>query len=311
MRGIFRLVGLAFGVFVFLLIVTATFSFIRYAWFGSSTPASSDHVRVMDVSGVIMSSASFIRDLQEHLDNKHTKAIIVRINSPGGLVAPSQEIFQALEKADKKVPVLISMGTVAASGGYYIALGGRKIYANSGTLTGSIGVIMEFVNTQKLYQWAKMDRFAITSGKFKDAGSPLKPMTAEDKELFQAMVKDIYGQFRGAVKEKRKLGEEALNRYTDGRVLTGTQALEAKLVDALGTFEDVLAEARKLAKLSDDSKAVFPARDQGFLKKMLMGDEPDGDSESSWKGLLTQAAEVLPTALPGPSWRVLWLAPVH
>lgn len=312
MKAIFRLVGIAFGFFVLILILTGTFTFIRYNWFGASAPSASDHVRVMDMSGVIMSASSFTRDLDEHLQNKRLKALVIRVNSPGGLVAPSQEIFQALEKADKKVPVIISMGSVAASGGYYLALGGRKIYANAGTLTGSIGVIMEFVNTQKLYQWAKLERFAITSGKFKDAGSPTKPMSAEDKELFQGMVKDIYAQFRGAVKEKRKLSEEALNQYTDGRVLTGQQALNAKLVDALGTFEDALADAKKIAKLPEDAPVVYPSRDQGFLRRALMGEEPEDEASSSWKQIAEKATEALPSsALPGPAWRVLWLAPVQ
>ncbi len=308
-RGIFKLVAMAFGALLLLVLLTGIVRFIRHNWFGSF-PGGSNHVRVVDVSGVIMSSSAFTRDLEEILKNKRTKAIVVRVNSPGGLVAPSQEIYQALRKADEKIPVFISMGTLAASGGYYIALGGRKIFANAGTLTGSIGVIMEFINTMKLYEWAKLERFAITSGKFKDAGSPLKEMGPEAKALFQGMVTDIYKQFRGAVKERRKLDEATLDKYTDGRVVTGTQALEAKLVDAIGTFEDVLKEARTIAGLPVDGAVVYPSKDEGLLRRLLMGDAGE-EASAGWLSFLNRASSQLPTSLPGPSWRVLWLAPVQ
>ncbi len=308
MRGIFKLIGIAIGIFILLIVITATVSFIRHAWFGGFS-STGNHVRVMDMSGVIISSSSFLKDLQTHLDNKRVKAIVIRVNSPGGLVAPSQEMYEAIKRADTKIPIVISMGSVAASGGYYISLGARKIFANPGTLTASIGVIMEFVNTEKLYQWAKMDRFAITSGKFKDAGSPLKPMTADDKALFQAMVKDIYAQFRGVVKERRKLSEEELNKTTDGRVVTGQQALDAKLVDALGGMEEAIKEAKTLAGLPETAAVITPEKPQGFLRKLLMGEEEEPSSSVS--DLITRAAAQLPTTLPGPSWRVLWLAPVQ
>ncbi len=307
MRGILKVIGISLCFFVLLIILTGMVSFIRHNWFGKNT-SSSDHVRVIDVSGVIYSSASLLKDLKEYLENKHTKAIVLRVNSPGGLVAPSQEMYEAIKKADEKVPVVISMGTVAASGGYYIAMGGRKIYSNPGTLTGSIGVIMEFINTKKLYEWAKMDRFAITSGKFKDAGSPLKAMSPEDKSLFQAMVKDIYGQFRGTVKERRKLSEAELDEYTDGRVVTGSQALKAKLVDALGGAEDAIAEAKVLAKLPADAGVIYPHKPQGLLRKLLVGEEEDEDASSRLWNSLTNAAAQLPSR---PAIRLMWLSPVQ
>lgn len=312
MRGILKVVGISLALFFTVLILTATFSFIRMAWFGGGKGPTANHVQVLDLNGVILTSGSLIKQFKEAVDNKSTKAIVLRINSPGGVVAPSQEIYEAVKKADTKIPVVVSMGSVAASGGYYIALGGRKIFANPGTMTASIGVIMEFMNTQKLYQWAKMDRFSITSGKFKDAGSPLKPMTAEDKALFQALVNDVYTQFRTEVKERRKLSEEELNKVADGRVVTGTQALQAKLVDTLGGFEEALAEAKTLAKLPADAPVAFPEKSQGLLRKIILGDDAEEEEASSrWWNLVSTAVNQLPNSLPGPSWRVLWLSPVQ
>ncbi len=309
MRGILKLIGISLGLFFFIIILTGIVSFIRHTWFGAS-PGSANHIRVLDVSGVIYSSSALIAELKEAVENKRTKAIVIRVNSPGGLVAPSQEMFQAIQQADAKIPVLISMGTVAASGGYYIALGGRKIYANSGTLTGSIGVIMEFLNTKKLYEWAKLDRTSITSGKFKDAGSPLKTMSPEDRALFQSMVKDIYSQFRGAVKQRRKLDEDALDKFTDGRVVTGTQALDAKLVDAIGTSEDAIAEAKLLAKLPAEAPVLYPQKSVGLVRRLLVGDEEEPEGSSSWLAWLNRNAPPLLPPMSSASWRVLWLAPV-
>jgi protease IV len=307
MRGILKLIGISLGLFCVILIFTGIVSFVRYAWFPTANPAEYDHVQVVDVAGVIYSSTSFVRDLKKHAENKRTKAIVLRINSPGGLVAPSQEMFDAIRHVDEKIPVVASMATVAASGGYYIAVGARKIFANPGSMTGSIGVIMEFANTQKLYQWAKMDRFSITSGKFKDAGSPLKNMTPEDKELFQSMVLDIYGQFRNTVKTRRSLDDASMDKVADGRVLTGSQAFKAKLVDGLGGLEEAITEAKTLAGLPPNAKVAYPDKPAGALRKLLLGEEDDDASSSS----LLEGFSAAGKALTRPSWRVLWLSPVQ
>jgi protease-4 len=178
-------------------------------------------------------------------------------------------------------------------------------------MTASIGVLMEFLNTQKLYQWAKMDRFTITSGKFKDAGSPLKNMTAEEKALFQEMVNDIYSQFRHTVQERRKLTDAELDKVADGRVVTGAQALQAKLVDGLGGFEDALLEAKKLAKVSADAGVSYPEKSQGLLRKVLLGEEEEEGTSSRLWNLLSHAANQLPEPSQGPAWRLLWLSPVQ
>lgn len=286
-------------------VLTGAVRFVRHFWFPKAITASS-HVAVLDVAGILVSSTSTVRDLEELVEDSGVKAIVIRVNSPGGFVAPSQEIYHAIKKADEAKPVLVSMGQVAASGGYYISLGARKIFANPGTLTASIGVIMEFMNTEKLYQWAKIQRFSITAGEMKDAGSPLKPMSPAEKKLFEDMLSDIHGQFRGAVSERRGLKDAELLHATDGRVMTGQQALKAKLVDSLGGLNDALSEAKKLAGLPDDAEVVYPGRDGGFLRHFFLGDDEE-EASSSLESLAQHLSQA--TSLYS-GWRVLWLSPV-
>jgi protease IV len=318
MRGMFKALGVVFVGFLIIVVLTATVSFIKRAWFGYGAGYTGKRVAVVDLAGMIVSSTSFVEDMKDYADDSSIKAIVVRINSPGGMVAPSQEMYNAIKNADTKKPVLISMGSVAASGGYYAALGGRKIYANPGTLTASIGVIMEFLNLEKLYQWAKVSRFTLTAGEMKDAGSPLKPMTSDEKKMFQAMLTDIHSQFRAAVKERRKIESPTLESVTDGRVMTGSQALNAKLIDALGGLEETLAEAKKLGGLPADAAVEFPDKSQSLLRKILLGEEGE-NSNSLFRGILESLAPALGTiraegGLPiqlSPGWNVLLKAPVY
>jgi protease IV len=321
MRGMLKFLGVLVVGFLILVVLTGTVSFIKRAWFGYGAGYTGKRVAVVDLAGMIVSSTSFVEDIKEYADDSSIKAIVVRINSPGGMVAPSQEMYNAIKNADTKKPVLISMGSVAASGGYYAALGGRKIYANPGTLTASIGVIMEFLNLEKLYQWAKVSRFTLTAGEMKDAGSPLKPMTSEEKKMFQAMLTDIHTQFRAAVGERRKIESPTLETITDGRVMTGSQALNAKLIDALGGLEETLAEAKKLGGLPADAAVEFPDKSQSLLRKILLGEEGE-NSNSLFRGIIeslapglaglgaVRAEGGLPVQL-SPGWNVLLKAPVY
>lgn len=297
MKLFLRALGVAASLCGVLICATLTFVLIKKVWFGGDSAKS--HVSVVELSGLILSSSQFTHDLEEETKNPGTKAVVVRINSPGGLVAPSQEIYDAIRRADKKIPVIISMESLAASGGYYAALGGRKIFANPGTLTASIGVIMEFANTEKLYQWGKVDRFTIKSGKFKDTGTPFRAMRPEEKELLQTLVLEIYRQFRTEVKQRRKMTDEELDAVADGRVVSGTQAKEAKLVDAIGGLQEALIEAKALAKLPEDAPVKLPEKQTGLLKKLLFG-----DADSSLSSLLTSIGWT-------SGWKILLLAPVR
>ncbi len=311
MRGIFRVLGVVVSLFFIVVFSTFTVKFIKHNWFGSKPGASkatsgTKSVAVVDLNGVIYNASSFLKRVKEIKEDDNVKAVVVRVNSPGGVVGPSQEMYEALKKLDAKMPVVVSMGSVAASGGYYAALGGRKIYANPGTMTASIGVIMEFANTSELYRWAKVERYQLTAGKMKAAGSDTRPMKPEERQLFETMLSDIHGQFKAAVQERRKgMTPEEVERWTDGRVMTGQQAKVAKLVDALGGYEDALADARKLAGLPEDAPIELPESKDGLLKKLLFGEDDEAES-------LAPILEGVRAQMAGfrDGWRVMLLAPI-
>ena len=236
-------------------------------------------VAVLELNGVIMDSKRTLKKLEKIDEDPEVKAVVVRINSPGGAVAPSQEIYQAVKNLKK--PVVASMGSVAASGGYYVACAAKKIYANPGTITGSIGVIMEFVNMEKLYEWAKVKRYSIKTGKFKDAGAEYHDMDPEARALLQGMVDDVLKQFKEAVSTGRKIPMEQLDRLADGRVFSGAQAKGVKLVDELGGIQDAINEAAKLGGIEGKPQVVYPAQPKRKLLDILMDDQRGGDDASS------------------------------
>lgn len=310
MRALLRFFGLILVASAAVLVSAMAFAFIQHEFLGKGKPGGTNHVAVIDINGVIWSANSFLKDLREILERPHVKALVVRINSPGGVVAPSQEMYNALRKADEKIPVIVSMGALSASGGYYAALAGREVFASPGTLTASIGVIMEFVNTEKLYQWAKVERLTLKAGKFKDVGSPVRPMKPEEKELLQTMLTDIHKQFKGAVKERRKLTDEEIEQWCDGRVMTGQQAKEAHLIDTLGGFEEALKQAKKIAHLPENAPVELPESRKGLLHDLLMG----GDAESVLEKVNTLLSAFSPLeSVSGvsPGWKVMYLSPLR
>ncbi len=305
MKGLLKFLGGCILVFLILVTLTGTVSFIRKTWFGGG--GHSAPIRVLEISGMLTQSKGKLKELEKILENSSTKAIVIRVNSPGGLVAPSQELYNGIKRADAKVPVIVSMGPLAASGGYYLALGGRTIVANPGTLTASIGVIIEFVNTQRLFEWAKVERFAITGGKFKAIGTPFRPMTNEERQLLTGMVNDIHLQFKAAVQERRKLSDAEMVDTTDGRVMTGSQAVKAKLVDQLGDLHDAVELAKAAAKLPADAAVDYNEGTQGILMKLLFGDDEEEAQGvlQSFRNFGTGAASLV------PGWHVLLLSPVR
>lgn len=229
------------------------------------------NVGVVKVKGVIMESQKTLKALKEFEEDSSIKAILLRIDSPGGAVGPSQEIHDAVLRVRKTKPVIASFESVAASGGFYIAVAAEKIVSNPGTLTGSIGVIMDFANLSELYKWAKVERFNIKSGKFKDVGSENRPMTPEEKELLQGLIGNVYEQFLKAVATGRNLPVEQVRPVADGRILTGEQAFQAKLVDKLGGLDVALDEIRASAKLDAKQKInlVYPEPKKRSLLEIL------------------------------------------
>jgi protease-4 len=218
---------------------------------------SRDSVALLEVEGPIFDMAEPLKQLKTYVDNSSVKAVVVRINSPGGSVAPSQELFEELKKAKEKgKKVVISMGSLAASGAYYIACAADEIYANPGTITGSIGVIAEFPNVEGLMDKIGIRFETIKTGKFKDTGSMFRPMTEEEQALLQETLMDVYEQFVEAVAESRKMPIDEVRKYADGRVFSGRQALEYGFVDALGTQSDAIMRAAALAGIEGEPRVI-------------------------------------------------------
>ncbi len=219
---------------------------------------SGEKIAVIELSGVIYESRSITRQFKKYGDENSIKAIVFYINSPGGGIVPSQEIYEAVKRVrDSGKPVVATMSSVAASGGYYVALGADTIMANSGTTTGSIGVIAEFMNTEGLMDKIGVSFDVIKSGKFKDTGSPYRDMTSAERQYLQEYVNDAYAQFVEAVSIERNMNESAVRKLADGRVYTGNQALENGLIDLLGDYETAIDVAAELAGIDDDDPTII------------------------------------------------------
>lgn len=228
-----------------------------------------EKVAVLPVTGLIAESEPTIEQLKKFAEDDSVKAIVLRINSPGGGVGPSQEIHEEVLKLRGKKPVVASMGTLAASGGYYIACAAEKIYANPGTITGSIGVIIQFVNVKDLIEKIGVRGMVVKSGPFKDTGSPVRDMEPGERELLQGVIDDVHGQFVKAVAEGRKMEPGKVREIADGRILSGAQALALGLVDALGNQEDAVAEAGRMGKIDGEPKVIYPPKKRLSILELL------------------------------------------
>ena len=225
-----------------------------------------DRVALIRVEGVILDAQATISELKQYSENPLVKAIVLRIDSPGGGVVPSQEIHDAVKRVKNKSnkAVIASMGTVAASGGYYIAAATDRIIANPGTLTGSIGVIMEMANFEGLLKKVGVEGVVIKSGRFKDVGSPLRKMSDEERKLLQSVMDDVHHQFIEAVADGRSLEVSEVEPLADGRIYTGRQAKEARLVDELGDLDDAIHIAADIAGMEGEPKVIEPRKRFSF-----------------------------------------------
>jgi len=229
-----------------------------------------EKIAIIEVRGVILDPQPVVEKLVKLRKNEKVKAIVLRIDSPGGGVGPAQEIFAEVKKAQKEKKVLVSMGSVAASGGYYIACAADKIMANPGSITGSIGVIVESLNVEELLRKLGLRSMVVKSGKHKDLGSPLRPMTEEERKLLQGVLDSVHEQFIRAVAEGRKLPVEKVRELADGRIFSGEQARELGLVDELGNLEDTLAMAATLAGIRGEPEIMYPERKRFSLFDLLL-----------------------------------------
>ncbi len=249
--------------FAVLLSLIATFA-------GREMPIGA-RVALVRIEGPIVSSREAIDEIRQYGKDSSVKAVVLRVDSPGGPVAPAQEIYEEVNKLREKKPVVVSMGSVAASGGYYISAPATKIYANPGTITGSIGVIMEIPNLKELMDKVGIKTEVIKSGRHKDLASAFRGIGKEERKILQGVLDDVHDQFIRAVAEGRNLPYERVKEIADGRVFTGRQAKSAGLVDALGNIQDAIMEAASLGGIEGEPKIVTKEEKTSILDLLKIG----------------------------------------
>ena len=261
--------------FVFILVVFTGIFFYAYITGGDSRALSlfsGDGVGVLQIDGAIDDSRSVLMELKRFKEMPWVKAIVVRIDSPGGAVAPTQEIFEEIQRAKKQKPFIASMGGMATSGGYYIAAACDKIVANPGTLTGSIGVIMQLTNFEELMKKVGVKGFNIKSGANKDLGSPFQTMSPEGRQILQSLVDNVHSQFVAAVAKGRGMNEAQVRKLADGRVYSGAQAKELGLIDQFGTLDDAVELAARRAGIEGEPAVYYSRPEQErWWERMFMG----------------------------------------
>lgn len=254
------------AIFLFFVLVVVAAGFVGR---GQSLPIG-EKIGVIEMTGVIVASKTTIEHIIEFRNNPAIKGIVLRVDSPGGGVGPSQEIYEELKKTVAVKPVVVSMGSVAASGGYYVSAPANRIFANPGTITGSIGVIMEFTNIQELLGKIGLENQVIKSGEHKDIGSPIRPMTESDRQILQSLIDDTQQQFVAAVAEGRKMSVADVVPLADGRVFTGRQALAVGLVDELGNLQDAISAAARMSGIDGEPRVVYPPQEKPGIFQYLI-----------------------------------------
>ncbi len=261
----------ALVVAVFLGVSLLTLPWLRQGEFWTG----GEKVGVVEIKGVIADSRNYLKQLDRFKNDRSIKAVVLRVNSPGGAVGPSQEIMQEVKKVSKTKKVVASLGTVAASGGYYVASAADLIMANPGTATGSIGVIMQFTNVEQLTKKLGLDFSTLKAGRYKDVGSPFRPMTPEDKAYLQDLLDNVYQQFIRDVSKNRKIPLERMKELAEGRVYTGEEAKNAGLVDVFGNLQDAIEKAGRMGGIKGRVEAVYPEKDSFSLLRLLLGQETE------------------------------------
>jgi len=257
---------LAMGGLFFISLVSLIFSQTD----DESAGTTGERVAVVELTEPIIDSQEIVRQFKKYRENRSVRSIIFRVDSPGGGVSASQEIYEEVRKTRQSgKPVVVSMGSVAASGGYYVSCGATTIVANPGTLTGSIGVIFQFLHFSELMNKIGIDASTFKTGKFKDIGSPFRKTTEDEKKFFDQLLEDVYDQFVAVIAKERKLDRKVVLGYADGRVFTGRQAREYGLVDTLGTYEDAVSIAAKLGDIKGKPKVVKERKLKSFMERLM------------------------------------------
>jgi protease-4 len=262
----------------FFLFVLAVFTLVYVAVHANQQQAGfhafGDKIGVVDLDGVILDPNEVVGQLQRFADDDSIKAIIIHVNSPGGGVAASEEIYREVKRIrdEKKKRIVSSIQTVGASGAYYVSSGTNKIYADSGSVVGSIGVIAEWVNYGDLMRWAKLKPELLKVGEFKDTGDPTRELTPAERVYMQGLIDNMYGQFVNAVADGRHTKVSDIKAIADGRVWTGEQALNLHLIDQIADFRSAVEDTAKSVGISGEPVLVHPEKDRQSLLDLLFGD---------------------------------------
>ena len=262
----------------FFLFVLAVFSLVYLTLHAGSNESSfggfGDRIGVVDLDGVILSPQPVVDELKKFDDDSSIKAIILHVNSPGGGVAASEEIYREVKriKEGKKKRIVVSIETVGASGAYYVASASNKIYADNGSIVGSIGVIAEWVNYGDLLKWAKLKNIVFKTGEFKDTGNPARDLTPAEQAYMQSLIDNMFGQFVQAVADGRGMKFNDVKAIANGKVWTGSQALDMKLIDNVGDFQAVIKDTAKSVGISGEPTLVHPEKDRRTLLDLMTGD---------------------------------------
>jgi protease IV len=256
--------------------------------------AKPNRIGVIEIRGTIADVRETLKSLKTFRRDANVKAVLVRIDSPGGGIAPSQELYRELRRLSQEKPVVSSLGAVAASGGYYVAAATQRIVSNPGTITGSIGVISYFPNLKDLFEKIGFHTVIVKSGQFKDTGNPGREMTQQEKDLIQATIDEAHRQFIADVAQGRSLPEEKVRQIADGRILMGETALKLGLVDELGNMEDAVTAAARLGKIEGEPELVYAKKKRLSVLDLLLGNE----ASERLNGLLEGAYDPLRYQLP-------------
>jgi protease IV len=262
----------------FFLFVLAVFTLVFIALHASGREAGlhafGDKIGVVDLDGVIVDPNEVVEDLRRFADDDSIKAIIIHVNSPGGGVAASEEIYREVKRIrdEKHKRITASIQTVGASGAYYVSSATNKIYADSGSVVGSIGVIAEWVNYGDLMRWAKLKPEVLKVGQFKDTGDPTRELTPAERQYMQGLIDNMYGQFVQAVADGRHAKTSDIKSIADGRVWTGEQAMNLHLIDQIGDFRSAVLDTAKSVNISGEPVLVHPEKDRKSLLDLLFGD---------------------------------------
>jgi len=265
----------------FFLFVLAVFTLVYLALQAGGGEASGigafgggDRIGVVDLEGIILSPQPVVDELKKFGDDSSIKAIILRVNSPGGGVAASEEIYREVKRirSEKKKKIVVSIETVGASGAYYVASASDKIYADEGSIVGSIGVIAQWVNYEDLMKWAKLKDVVLKTGEFKDTGNPARDLTPAERAYMQSLIDNMFGQFVKAVSDGRGLKYDDVKSIADGKVWTGQEAQAMKLIDGIGDFQAVVSDTAKSVGIKGEPTLVHPEKERRSLLDLMLGD---------------------------------------